>query len=189
MLQSIFPKSTQHLHQQSIFQYQLIKKIQKINRTIRMDLRTKSKFDNLLQSLLYQSQRRLRLQHQDSSALWLEALLMRLVKTPLVMIHLLLRLWPVCRFLQQRTLPTRKLGSPAWPQQLGRCSVTLDASLIQTSLNGIRTIERRPLPTRNSPLVIPWTLILTTLLFAMASGTKIVFEEIVIRQEPCLTNM
>ena len=100
------------------------------------------KFNNLLQSPLCQSQRRLRSLQPDSSALWLEALLMCLVKTSLVMIHLLLRLWPVRQFLQRRTLSTKQLGSPIWPQQLGRHSGTLYDSWIGTLFVGIRMTER-----------------------------------------------
>ena len=94
------------------------------------------------------------------------------------MIRLLLRLWPGRQFLPQRTRRTRRLGSPIWPQQPGRRSGTPDGSLIRTSFDDIRKTERKPLPRRNSPLVVPWTPILITLLFATASGTKIVFEEI-----------
>ena len=57
VLKSTFHKTIQHLYQQSTLKKDsLFKTIKKINRKTKMDLRTKRKFNNLLQSPLYQEQ-------------------------------------------------------------------------------------------------------------------------------------
>ena len=164
-------------HLQLLTRYQWTRKIKLIKRMTKIDLRSRKKFNNLFQSPLLQMQRRLR-QPQGSLDVWLEALPTFLGMIPLLIIHLLLCLWPVCWSLQQRRFPTRKLGSPIWPQQPGLCSGTPDNSWIQTLFTSIQQIKRKPLPRRNSQLVRPWTPLIITLLFSMALGTKIVFEEI-----------
>ena len=101
------------------------------------------------------------------------------LKTTLLMICLLHRLWQVHLSLHQRRSPTKKLGSPIWPQQPGPRSGMLDKSWIQTLFTSIQPTKRKPLTRRSSPLARPWTpVLLITLFFATASGTKIVFEEI-----------
>ena len=70
-----------------------------------------------------------------------------------------------------------QLESPTWQQQREPCSKVPGTNWIQTSLAHI-WLTKKTL-TKSSPPSQPWTpVLLMTLLFAMASGTKIVFEEI-----------
>ena len=156
--------------------YQLIKKIQKTKltrRTTRMELRSRKKFNNLLQSPLLQSQRRLH-QPQASLELWLEAALMCLVKSPLVMIHLLLCLWPVCQSLEQRKSPTKKLGLPIWPQQLG----FIQEHRTTVGSKHCSSVSSRPKENPFQEEIVHWSGGgLSSSLHYSLLGTKIVFEE------------
>ena len=147
------------------------------------------RYNNLNHNLLLVDLRRLCQAIPDSLDPWLGALPTCLEVMIRLLLLLLQPLWP--RFWREHRTrrPAFWLESPTWPQQLKHHSKMLDTNWIQKSSTSIQPTKKTQ-TRRSSPSTRLWTpILLMTLLFAMASGTKIVLRKLVTWQELCHTNM